>query len=315
MFRVRAVAVPAAFAVLFAHANGHAADGGAAKGTQPSRRDAVVATVGAPPASRSITAGDLEDKLASMPGFQRASFGPDAGTVRRRVLDDVLVRDALLSLAADRDRVASDPAVSHAVDRAASMGTVRALRANLGPPAGLPVADVRAYYEANRARYDAPERIRIWRILCKTSDEAREVLTAAQVDGTPRTFMQLARDHSQDKATALRSGDLGFLDENGASNEPGLTVDPSIVKAAQAVHDGEFVKAPVPEGDFFAVVWRRGTLAAERRPFDEVAPQIREILWRQRVKEETDKLVAGLRAANLRDLHEELLDAMTLPDP
>ena len=75
------------------------------------------------------------------------------------------------------------------------------------------------------------------------------------------------------------------------------------------------MKAPVPEGDLFAVVWRRGTLAAEKRAFDDVAPQIREILGRQRVKEETDKLVAGLRAANLHDLHEELLDTLTLPDP
>jgi peptidyl-prolyl cis-trans isomerase C len=306
----RAAAAAASLIVLVGEVDGRAADAGA-----PSRRDAVVATVGAAPAARAITVGDLEDRLATMPGFQRASYGADASTVRRRVLDEVLVPEALLAIAADRDQVGADPAVSHAVDRAVSMGTVRALRTALGPAASVPVADVRAYYDANRARYDAPERVRVWRILCKSSDEAQEVLTAAQVDGTPRTFAQLARDHSQDKATALRSGDLGFLDADGASNEPGLKVDATIVKAAQAVHDGEFVKAPVPEGDYFSVVWRRGTLAPQKRSFDEVAAQIREILWRQRIKEDTGKLVASLRAAKVHDLHEELLDTLTLPDP
>jgi len=77
--------------------------------------------------------------------------------------------------------------------------------------------------------------------------------------------------------------------------------------------DGDVVRAPVAEGDFFSVVWRRGTLAPQKRSVEEVAPQIREILWRQRIKDETDKLVANLRAAKVRDLHEELLDSLELP--
>jgi hypothetical protein len=104
------------------------------------------------------------------------------------------------------------------------------------------------------------------------------------------------------------------LNAEGESTEPGLRVDVAVVRAAEGVRDGELVGAPVAEGDFFSVVWRRGTLAAQRRSVEDVAPQIREILWRQRVKDETDKLVASLRAAKLRDLHEELLDTLELPD-
>ena len=54
--------------------------------------------------------------------------------------------------------------------------------------------DVQAYYERNRARYDAPERYRLWRILCKTREEAQEVLGAALADSTPKTFAQLASE-------------------------------------------------------------------------------------------------------------------------
>jgi peptidyl-prolyl cis-trans isomerase C len=73
------------------------------------------------------------------------------------------------------------------------------------------------------------------------------------------------------------------------------------------VHDGQLVGTPVPEGDGFSVVWRKGTLAATRRTVDQVSAQIRDALWKTRVKEETDKLIAALRAAKLHDLNASLL--------
>ena len=78
------------------------------------------------------------------------------------------------------------------------------------------------------------------------------------------------------------------------------------------MRDGELVPAPVVEGEFFSVVWRRGTLAAQKRTVEDVAAPIREILWRARVKAEVDGLVATLRAAKVRDLHEDLLDDLDL---
>ena len=45
------------------------------------------------------------------------------------------------------------------------------------------------------------------------------MLAAAKKDGTIQTFTQLAREHSVDKATALRGGNLGVLDAKWVSNE------------------------------------------------------------------------------------------------
>ncbi len=286
------------------------ADGGR-RATDAERRAKAVATIGSGALSRTIALGDVEDRLAAMPDFQRGTLGAAADEIRRRVLSEVLVRDGLLSLGAQAARLDAQPAVAHALDRAVSGATIRAIR-DAASPADIPMSEVTAYYDQNRVRYDAPARYQLWRILCKTRDEAQAVLAAAKADPSTKTFAQLARDHSQDKATVFRSGNLGFLTAEGESSEPGLRVDPAIVRAAQAVRDGDLVPDPVVEGDFFAVVWRRGTIAARKRTVDEVAAPIREILSRERAKAKVDELVARLRAANVRDVNEDLLAGVDL---
>jgi peptidyl-prolyl cis-trans isomerase C len=272
-----------------------------------SRRDVVVARVGP---GRAITVGELEDAIARMPPFQQANYGASPSAVRAGVLSEVVVRDALLALSAGARDLDRRPATVRAVDWARSAATVRALRAEVTGAGPVSADDVRAYYEANRARFESPERVRVSRILCETRDDAQRVIDAARADLTPKTFGDLARDRSVDKATSLRAGDLGFLTPEGASNEPGLIVDPAVVRAAAQVRDGELVPNPIPEGDRFAVVWRRGTLAATRRALSDpgVGDAIRQLLVDDRVKRATDALVARLRQAKVRDLDPSPLD-------
>ncbi len=303
-------AVAVAVAVLLVEAGTRADDAG----PDAIRRARIVATVGAPPNARTVTVAELEDRLAEMPAFQRVTLGHTPDAVRRRVLTEVMIRDALLSVGAEDAKLEGAPAVYQALERGRASATIRAIRARTGPASAIPMADVQAYYDENRIRYDAPERYQIWRILCQREEEAKSVLTAAVADPTPKVFSQLAREHSLDKATFLRGGNLGFLTVDGASSEPGLRVDPVIVHAAQAVHDGDFVKAPVAEGSYFSVVWRRGTIPAAKRSVQDMAPQIRDAIWRTRIKTETDRLLASLRAAKVRDLSEDLLDAPEVAD-
>ena len=58
---------------------------------------------------------------------------------------------------------------------------------------------------------------------------------------------------------------------------------------------------------------RRGTIAATKRTLSEVTAQIRDAIWKARVKDETDKLIATLRAAKVRDLDASLLKTIDLP--
>jgi peptidyl-prolyl cis-trans isomerase C len=273
------------------------------------RRMHVVARVG----SWATTVGELEDRIGSVPPFQRASFGDTADAVRRRFFSEVIERDELLALGAEARKLAEQPPAAYQIERALSSASVRAIRARIGPAAAIPMEDVQRYYDDNRSRYEAPERYQLWRILCKTRDEAESVLEATKREPTPETFAMLAREHSLDKATNLRGGNLGFVTADGNSREPGLRIDPAVVRAAQAVRDGALVPEPVVEGEYFAVVWRRGTIASTKRAVGDVAAQIRDALWKGRVKEETERLVASSRASKLSAFDPSLLDSVDIP--
>jgi peptidyl-prolyl cis-trans isomerase C len=286
--------------------------GGAARGDDAGaggRRSTVVARIG----SITVTVGEIEDRIAAMPPFQRASFGATADAVRKRFLNDVVVHDAVLTAGAQGLDLGDKPPAAYEIERARSAATIRAIRTRIGPASSIPMEEVEQYFQTNRARYDAPTRYQLWRILCKTRDEAQTVLTAAEREPTPATFANLAREHSLDKATNLRSGNLGFVTAEGGSNEPGLRIDPAVVHAAQGVRDGAFVPEPIAEGEYFAVIWRRGTIAATTRSEADVAPQIRDWLWKSRVKKETDALLATLRAERVHDVNAAILSTLDLP--
>lgn len=286
---------------------------GVARADAPSdaRRAAVALHVG----SRAITVGEIEDRLAQVPPSQLRTFGGSDAEIRRNFVEQVIVPDALWALGAAARHLDTQVPTRFDLARARARATLRALRSRLGPASSVAMSDVQAYYDANKARYDAPERIQVWRIACATREEAQQVIAAAKKDPTIARWNELARDHSLDKATYLRGGNLGFVALDGSSNETGLRVDPAVPKAASAVRDGEIVADPVPEGKDFAVVWRRGTVGASRRSVDEVKEQIQWAILRAREDAAKKALLSELRAKELHELNPELLSGIDVAAP
>lgn len=289
--------------------SGHAEpDASDAPGPEAARRSKVVVTVGA----HEITVGELEDQLATIPPYQTAIFGGTREAIVRTYLDQVLARDMILAAGAEQRGLDQQVPTKQQLDRALSTAALRKTRSAYPSAAAIPAADVQKYYDENKSRFDSPERINLWRILCKTKDLAATVLEAARKEPTIAKYNDLARDHSIDKATNLRGGNLGFVGPDGASNEAGVKVDPALVKAAQSVKDGEFVPQPVAEGDHFAVVWRRGTVPPNRRSVDESSAQIRAALFRERTELAEKKLIDDLRAKHVKEVNTGLLGLIEL---
>jgi peptidyl-prolyl cis-trans isomerase C len=289
-----------------AHAQPAAADA-AAEAPDAARRARVALTVG----DRKVTVGEIEDHLAGIPPYQLATFGASREAIARAYVDQVLVRDLVLAAGAEQRGLDKELPTSQLLSRALSSATLRKTRTAYPSAAAIPIEDVRRYYDENRSRFDSPERINLWRILCKTRDEATTVLDVARREPTIAKYNDLAREHSLDKATNLRGGNLGFVGPDGASNEAGVKVDPALVKAAQTVKDGELVAQPVPEGTSFAVVWRRGTVPANKRTVEESSAQIRAALFRERTEAGEKKLIDELRA-NVKEVNAGLLGIVEL---
>jgi len=276
------------------------------------RRQAVVAHIG--PAA--ISVGELEDRLAVVPRFQLKAFGDSADAIRRKFFDQVILPEVLYSLAADKLHLGDQLPTSNKLLRAESSAATKVVIDGVRPASSIKMPEIERYFEANRAKYDTPERLFVFRILCAQRDEAAMVLAEAKKQPTLEAFTKLAHDHSIDKSTAMRAGNLGYLTPDGASSEAGLSVDPAVVKAAATVKDGDFVPEPVAEksatGQAFAVVWRRGTVPANHRTATEAAYQIREAIWKGEADAAAKKHMEELRAAHLTELNESLLNGIDI---
>lgn len=273
------------------------------------RKSVIVAKVG----KRSITVGELEERLAEVPRFQLVEFGKTPAEIRASFLERILIREALLAEGAEAESLTKELPWSKEIDRVKSSAALRALRAQVPSAAEVPQAEVAQYYETNKSFYDSPERVHVQRILFSSEADAKAAITALQKDLTLKAFADLAREKSLDKATNMRGGNLGFLGPDGASNEAGLKADPGLVTAAKTVKDGELVAKPVPEGPNFAVVWRRGTVAATKRTLDEVAPQIRDTLSRRKLEEAQKRHLDELVKAHVTARDDGPLSVFNVP--
>jgi peptidyl-prolyl cis-trans isomerase C len=161
-------------------------------------------------------------------------------------------------------------------------------------------ADVAAFRERYRGELDAPRTLSLWRILLASEADARAVI-AQLSPPTEAAWSRLARERSTDRATHMRAGNLGRVAADGQTHMPELRVLPALFAAADRVQDGELVGVPVPEGDGFAVVWRRASQPARESSPAHVATTIAARLSEQRFAAARAQLIETLRREHLTE--------------
>lgn len=278
-------------------------------GDDEARRAKVAVTAG----SRTATVGEIEDKIANIPPYQVETFGVTHDELVHAFVNQIVVRDLVLAEGATQKHLTDKWPTKQQWLRAESTATLRAIRADLKSPNAIPADEVKTFYDANHDRFEQPERINIYRILCKTKDEAAQVIGIAKSNLTIARYTDLAKEHSLDKATNFRAGNLGFVGPDGASNEAGVKIDAAVVKAAQSVPDGALVPDPVPEGANWAVVWKRTTVPATKRTLEEATPQIRAQLFREKTEAKEKQLVDDLKKAKVTNYDPEPLKIIEFP--
>jgi peptidyl-prolyl cis-trans isomerase C len=267
----------------------------------------VVARVGV----ASIGASELGGRARQLADFQLTELGSSWPEQRRRLLADVWIRDALLEQAAERDKLADDPLVGWQKQELLAGALLSSLMQRA--LASVTDTELAAHYTAHAADYSTPRSIELWHLLVADEASAKALLERARsldVGG----WSQLVREHSLDEATRMRSGSLGFVRADGHTNRSDVRVPAALFAAADKVPDGQLVPTPVPEGERFAVVWRRRSRPVEVQKLERVRDSLRAQLAEQRVAAESARLVSELRGARLGEYHPELLEGLALED-
>ncbi|WP_437298748.1 peptidyl-prolyl cis-trans isomerase [Sorangium sp. So ce426] len=270
--------------------------------------DAPVARVG----DAAITASEVERRLAQVPPFQLQTFGRTPEEIRKNFVNQVLVRELLLAQGAAAQKLTERADVQDRVRGVLRSALLQRIQAEAAASSPVTDEEVRAYYEAHRDRFSSPAMVALWRILVATRGEAEAILAELKKDPSPQRFKEIAREKSLDKATSMRGGDLGFVASDGTTSEPGLKVDPGLLSAAAGVKDAELVAEPVPEGDGFAVLWRRQSRKPVSRSLEQEAPSIRQILAHGKAEAQVKQLLDRLRAQDVSGHAPELVDLIDI---
>ena len=152
-------------------------------------------------------------------------------------------------------------------------------------PKGTPAvsdADVETYYKEHGSQFEESKRLRLAHVLVRVppvgGSEAENAARAKVEDVIKRAragedFAKLAREISEDKASAAQGGELGLVG-------PGELVAP-FEQAAFALKKGE-ISAPVRTPFGYHAIRVLDVREGGKQPLKEVAPKIKEILGAQR---------------------------------
>ncbi len=273
---------------------------------QAPRQDRVVARVG----TEEITVGELEEQLRAVPAFQLRRLGATRAEIRRAFLDQVIAQELWVQ-AARAEGLEQRSDVSSRIRAIQQGAMVKALQAEV---AGEQVSDaqVEAYYREHQDEFRAQKRIQIWQIVLASREAAERLLETVRTDpayqkNPVKRWGQLAAEHSLDKTTSERNGNLGFVRPDGSTAHKGVKVDPAIYRAAERVGRAEVVPEPIEVGDRWVVVQRRDSHTTPDRPLEMVAPTIRAQLGHKRYEKELKSTIARLRTEHARDLQPQLV--------
>ena len=152
--------------------------------------------------------------------------------------------------------------------------------------------EVQRYYDANISQYTTPGQVRASQILLRVEGEeeaaveARAAELAAEARGGA-DFAALAREHSEDEATAEDGGDLGMFGRGRMVAE---------VEAAAFDLEVEAVSDPVRSAIGFHVLRVTEKQEETRQPLDEVREAIENTLKNERATSRADALARAIAA-------------------
>jgi peptidyl-prolyl cis-trans isomerase C len=276
------------------------------------QEDRVVATVG----SHKITVGDAQARLAHVPLFQLKNLGDSHDAVKLSFVEQLATLELLVQGARDA-KLDERRDVRDRIRDKLRMALLNDLHREALDAREVSDAEVAAYYQLNKSRYAAQQRIKIWQIVVGTRAEAQDILNViandeAYAKDPAEGWDKLARERSLDKSTSMRKGDLGFVQPDGTTAHKDIVVPKELYEAAMTIKDGELLKEPVHAAKYWVVLQRRGSVLTPERKLETEAVAIRGVLAREKVEKRRTKLLDDLRTKYVKEKNPVVVDAIVI---
>lgn len=256
---------------------------------------------------------EIEARLRRVPPFQLRSFGDTPKEIKMAFVEEI-VKAELLAQGAREAGLQHQPDVSDRIRAVYVSALLERLRQRAEEAGEVSDDEVRAYYEANKERYETQKRIKIWQIVVDSQPKVEAIYDVIESDAYAAdpvgTWDELARKHSIDKTTAMRKGNIGFVQPDGSTAHKDVRVPKEMYEVASKLGDGEVVDKPLKVGDYFVIVQRRSSITTPERSLASEAETIRGMLSKRKVAARRRAVLAGLREQYVEELNPRAVDAI-----
>ncbi|MCR4143797.1 peptidylprolyl isomerase [Alcaligenes faecalis] len=254
----------------------------------------AVATLG----QVAVSQDELQQFLQVLPAAQREAMRNDRVVLeqwlRSRLAEKAVVEQAK---AQEWDKKAE---IRSAIEEAQNQVILRSYLQSVSEPAAdyPSEQDLQTAYQANQDQFQLPAMYRLSQIFLSVPDKDEQALAQAkkradawvkQMREGKADFAALAKEHSDEKISAERGGDNGFL--------PMSQLVPAMRATVAKLEPGQ-LSDPIVQADGVHILQLTDLRPASVRSLEEVKPALRDALRRQRQQEATQAYVAGMLDAD-----------------
>jgi peptidyl-prolyl cis-trans isomerase C len=236
-----------------------------------------------------ITVEDLQEQINHESPFIRLRYSTPE---KKREFLDNLIRFEVMAIEARSKGYTNDPDIVRTFKQ---QMVARLIQKEFEPqhdPAQLPEEDVKAYYDANKAKFDEPEE-RSWsQIVVADEKTAVQIMAEARKlrTGDQSGFESLAKQKSIDVGSRERGGDMGSV------NDKDKRLPPVMLAALFAANSAGTLLGPYKTSIGFVVMRLNSIQPAVMRNYESAKALSRSFLFKDVRQKALVDWVSGLRA-------------------
>lgn len=246
-----------------------------------------------------ITQEDFLQEVEQVPEWARTQFEGLEG--KTKFLDEIVKKELIYQNALDM-KLDNDKKYIDKVEEFKKMTLVSLLlQKEVEEKASVSEEEVKAFFEENEAKFRIGTELKASHILVETEEEAKQLLDRIN---NGESFEKLAKEHSMDKGSAEKGGDLGYFGRG--------KMVPEFERALTSLKVGE-LGGPVKTRFGYHVVKLTDLKEGAPANYEQSKESIYKQLVNVKRKQLFDSYIEKLKSAGNVEIDQEALRSVRLP--